>query len=115
MTNKNQIAPQPLDTHTNVQNFEKWDFDRSEDTEIRKDIVCTFEQQDAEENLLEETENDTGEEYTGEWLAVKEDTETENGDDQVDRQKRQIEDRDKRAIGRDWRKSYGCLLSDRGI
>lgn len=43
MTNKNQIAAQPLDTETNVQNFEKWDFDRSEDTEIRKDIVCTFE------------------------------------------------------------------------
>lgn len=52
------------------------------------------EQQDAEENLLEEIENDTGEEYTGEWQAVKEDTETENGDDQVERQKRQIEDRD---------------------
>lgn len=45
---------------------------------------------------------------------MKEDTETENGDDQVERQKRQIEDRDESYRQR-LKKKLGFLLSDRGI
>lgn len=98
MTNKNQIAPQPLDTDTNVQNFEKWDFDRSEDTEIRKDIVCTFEMNKGTAGRRRK--------FTGrdrEWHRRRihrrvTGSERRYGDrkwdDQVERQKRQIEDKD---------------------